>query len=93
MLLNPTPKSAPDYASELSRLTSEGWVVQSDGPSGAQLIGPKKMRKADQAAAILGAALIIFFWALGLILIVAAAIDYLAFTKPPTKFLARPATA
>ncbi len=74
---------------QVAALTKAGWKIISDGQSGVQLEGPKKMKGLDVAAAVLGAALLLVAWPIGLVLIVVAVLDYLIFTKAETKFISR----
>jgi hypothetical protein len=77
------------HEAELDQLIKEGWKIVSDGPSGVQLSGPKKMHGADQLCLVFG---ILTFWiyGLGFIFIVIAMLDYWFMTKPEMKFLRRP---
>jgi len=75
------------YRSELKQALAAGWILLSEGPSGAQLELPKKMRTQTQVALILGVVLL-FAYGLGLILIIVALIDY-AIQKKETKFVSR----
>lgn len=77
------------YSDVLQKLTAAGWEVVTDGPSGAQLRGKKKMAKNDVGAAVLGAGLMLFSPALGAFLIIIAVLDFLLLTKPPMHFLSR----
>ncbi|HEX2101318.1 MAG TPA: hypothetical protein VHF69_11665 [Candidatus Synoicihabitans sp.] len=86
----PPPVPATEsYDSFLQSLVKAGWVVTSEGPSGAQLTGRKRMRGLDQLALVGGAVLVIFFWPVGLFLMLLAVIDYTLLTKAPTHFLSR----
>ncbi len=69
-------------------LVQSGWKVVSDGPTGIQLEGPKKMRGLDKLCLAIG---ILTFWlyGLGLIFIFLALVDYAFLTKPETKFIPR----
>ncbi len=68
-------------------LVRSGWKIVSDGPSGVQLEGPKKMKMQTAVALVLGVFLI-FVYGIGLIVVAFALIDY-AMTKPQTKFIPR----
>lgn len=74
---------------QVAALVKQGWRIVSDGPSGVQLEGPKKMKGLDQGAAILGGVLLIVAWPIGLLLIACALLDYWLLTKPETRFIAR----
>lgn len=76
------------YRFRLAQEINDGWIVVSEGPSGAQLKKPKEMRSADQIMMIIGF-VGLFLYGLGTILIIAALLDYLFFTDEETKFLAR----
>lgn len=76
---------------ELNQLLGSGWKIVSDGPSGVQLEGPKKMRTLDQLCFAGGVVLCFLIAPLGILLVLVAIVDYAAFTKPPRQFI--PATA
>ena len=82
------PVIAPPFDAQLAAHLRAGWQIVSDGPSGVQLQGPKKMAGLDQAALVLG---VLTFWiyGIGFIFIAIALIDYLVFTKRPLVFLPR----
>jgi hypothetical protein len=84
----PFANAAPSYAGALKKLTSEGWAVVSEGPSGAQLRGPKQMRALDKWGIGIGVPLIVL-WGVGLLLIAAGLIDYALLTPRREYFLSR----
>ena len=59
----------------------------SEGPSGAQMELPKKMKGQTKGALVIGF-LLILAWGFGIIIIIAALIDY-AMQKKQTKFISR----
>lgn len=77
------------FTTELNQHTSKGWVVISEGPSGAQLEKPRAMKPVDKLALVVGV-LTLPFAGVGLIFIIAAVLDYVFFTKAESKFLDRP---
>lgn len=77
------------YPEMLAKLTSDGWQLVSEGPSGAQLKKPKKMKTLDSLCAIAGVVLLFFLWPLGLLLILIAVLDLLFFTKEQSHYLSR----
>ena len=85
------PAAGGTFDQQLDRLLASGWKVKTDGPTGVQLIGPKKMRLLDKLALGFGV-LTFWFYGLGIFFIVIALIDYAAFTKPAEQFLRRPTT-
>lgn len=85
-----TPPLA-DFETTLKQRLREGWTVKSDGPSGVQLVKPKKMRPLDTVALVLGAVCLFLMPALGLFLFAVVAFDYFLMTPAPkTEFLVRP---
>lgn len=74
------------YKEQLAERIKNGWTVISEGPSGAQLVGEKKMRVLDKACLAFG---ILTFWiyGIGVFFIIIALIDYWLLTKKPTYFL------
>jgi hypothetical protein len=76
------------YTHQLKGALAEGWIMLSEGPSGAQLELPKKMKTQTKVALVVGFLLVFLFWWLGLIVIGAALIDY-AMQKKQTKFISR----
>jgi hypothetical protein len=77
------------YSETLAKLTADGWQLVTDGPSGAQLKKPKKMRTLDSVCAVIGVVCLFFAWPLGLLLILIAILDFAFFTKERTHFLSR----
>ena len=75
------------YRAELRAALAEGWVLLSEGPSGAQLELPRRMKTQTKIALVLGF-LLVLAWGFGLIIVAAALIDY-ALQKKETKFIAR----
>lgn len=71
----------------MKELLEQGWRVTSDGPQGTQLEAPKKIKTREIFTALCGVVLIPFF-GLGLLVIVAVVIDYHR-RKPETKFIFR----
>lgn len=69
-------------------LVNEGWKIVSDGPSGTQLEGPKKMKGLDKVCFVFG---VLTFWVygIGFFFMLIAGIDYWFLTKAETKFIAR----
>lgn len=76
-----------DYSQILRELLTDGWTVQSEGPSGAQLVGHKRARLQTKVAIVVGAVLLLA-WGIGLIVLIFAFVDY-AMTKPRAYFLDR----
>ena len=68
-------------------MTSRGWQVVSDGPSGVQLVGKKRLKTQTKIAYAVGF-LTVPVYGVGLVILTAAFIDQLM-TKPPTIFLSR----
>jgi len=83
-----TEKPALPIEQQLTALVAAGWKIVSDGPSGVQLVGPKKMQSLDKICLAVG---LLTFWiyGIGLFFMALAALDYWIFTKAPTKFIAR----
>jgi hypothetical protein len=81
------PVVPPKFDEQLRAYLRDGYEVVSDGPSGVQLRGPKKMRRQTKVAMILGAVLTLAY-GIGLVLLLFAMIDH-AMAKPPTVFLPR----
>ena len=75
------------YTRQLKGALAEGWIMISEGPSGAQLELPKKMKTQTKVALVVGFFLL-FLWGLGAIVMIAALIDY-AMQKKQTKFISR----
>ena len=87
-LTNSVPESSDEkYTRLLKAALAEGWIMISEGPSGAQLELPKKMKTQTKVALVLGFFLL-FLWGLGVIVMIAALIDY-AMQKKQTKFISR----
>lgn len=78
---------ALSFDEQLHAHLDKGFKVISDGPTGIQLEGPKKMTGLVQGALIIGG-LLTFVYGIGLIIVVFALIDY-AMAKKPTVFLHR----
>ena len=68
-----------NYRQRLEFMIAQGWELKSEGPSGAQLVGAKKMRTLDRICLWLGI-LTVVFYGVGLIFIIIAMIDYAFFT-------------
>jgi hypothetical protein len=82
------PESAEErYSRQFKEALAQGWVVLSEGPSGAQMELPKKMKTQTKVALVIGLILILL-WGFGFLVIIAALIDY-AMQKKETKFIAR----
>jgi len=81
-------KPQPTFAELVQQYSAAGWQITSDGPSGVQVLGPKKMRTLDSICLILGI-IGLFAYGLGLFLILIAVIDYAYFTKREQRFLQR----
>jgi preprotein translocase subunit SecF len=77
------------YSETLAKLTADKWQVVNEGPSGAQLRQPKKMKTLDTIVLVLGVVCLFFAWPLGLLFIVLALLDLAFFTKERTHFLSR----
>jgi hypothetical protein len=75
------------YTRQLKGALAEGWIMLSEGPSGAQLELPKRMKTQTKVALVVGFFLL-FLWGLGAIVMIAALIDY-AMQKKQTKFVSR----
>lgn len=73
------------YPGALKHLVNDGWEVVSEGPSGAQLKKPKKMKTQTKVAMLVGAVLV-FAWGIGVLVILFALIDY-AMQKDESYFL------
>lgn len=78
-----------NYSETLARLTADKWQVVNEGPSGAQLKQPKKMKPLDTACAAIGVVCLFFAWPIGVLLIGVAVLDLVFFTKERTHFLSR----
>lgn len=78
-----------NYSETLAKLLNNKWQMVSEGPSGAQLKLPKKMKTLDSICAIIGVVCLFFLWPLGLLLILIAILDFAFFTKEQTFFLSR----
>lgn len=78
----------PTVEAQVAEAVNAGWRIVSDGPSGVQLVGPKKMQALDKICLVVG---LLTFWiyGIGLFFMALAALDYWIFTKAPTKFIAR----
>jgi hypothetical protein len=88
-LTNTVPEGAEEkYTRQLKGALAEGWIMLSEGPSGAQLELPKKMKTQTKVALVVGFFLLFLFWGLGAIVMIAALIDY-AMQKKQTKFISR----
>ena len=74
--------------SQVADAVKAGWKIVSDGPSGVQLVGPKKMQSLDKICLAVG---LLTFWiyGIGLFFMALAALDYSIFTKAPMQFIAR----
>ena len=88
-----TPAPVVNYDAVLQELVGKKWEMVSEGPSGAQLKGPKKMRMLDKGCLVLGAALLLFQPIVGAILVAVALVDFAFLTKQPTHFLSRESPA
>lgn len=77
------------YPAALETALAAGWVMVSEGPSGAQLRKPKQMRGLDKACLIAGMICFFFLWPVGLVLVLLAVLDYAFLTKERTAFLSR----
>lgn len=89
MLIGTSTASGPlGYSDALAKALNRGWVMVSEGPSGAQLRKPKKMSSLDKVCLGLGIPLL-FLFGVGLILILVAVLDYAFFTKEKTAFISR----
>jgi hypothetical protein len=88
---NPDAKeeAAAAYQAEIAKWVDARWEVVSDGPTGVQLRGPRKLKVIDLICFIVGLPAIVF-WGLGLILIGLGLIDHFVLTQRATKFLPRP---
>jgi hypothetical protein len=77
---------ASNYKARLAAMLAAGWTMKSEGPSGAQLEGEKKMSKLDKACLWFG---ILTFWiyGFGVLFILIALLDFWFMTKKPTYFL------
>jgi hypothetical protein len=79
------------YQRQVAYYLSHGWIVLSEGSTGAQLQGPKEMSIATILCLVFGALLLVA-WGTGLILIIAALIGH-ALKKPKTLFISRNAAS
>lgn len=75
------------YQKSLKEALGKGWIMISEGPSGAQLELPKRMKGQTKGAIIVGI-LLVFLYGIGVIIIAAALIDY-AMQKKETQFISR----
>lgn len=73
------------YPGALKRLIENGWEMVSEGPSGAQLKKPKKMRTQTKVVLWIGVVLLVAA-GLGVLFIILALLDY-AMQKDQTYFL------
>ncbi len=82
------PIPAQPIEQQIAALVKGGWKIVSDGPSGVQLVGPKKMQSLDKICLAVG---LLTFWiyGIGLFFMALAALDYWIFTKAPMQFIAR----
>lgn len=86
----PSAKSAPpSYQQILAKLTSEGWQVVTEGPSGAQLKWTRKMMTQTRIVLVLGGVCLLFYWPAAIFFIAVATFDYFVFTKERDHFLDR----
>jgi len=84
----PVPTSDPQYKEILQGLTSTGWVVVSEGPSGVQVRRPRVMRASTKFFFVIGIVGLLAY-GLGIIMIILALMDYYVLTKEETYFLNR----
>ena len=77
------------FEEAVAAYTEAGWEILSDGPAGVQMRAPKQMRALDKGAFAVGFILLFLAWPIGVILMLAAGIDY-AMMKPETRFFPRP---
>jgi hypothetical protein len=75
------------YTRELKAAVSDGWIMLSEGPSGAQMELPKTMRTQTKVGLVAGF-LLLFVYGVGVIVLIAAVIDY-AIQKKNTRFISR----
>ena len=81
--------TATEYVEDaLHKYVQAGWEITSDGPSGVQLVSPKKMMGLDKCCLVAGI-LTVWVYGFGLILIGIALIDYAVLTKRESKLLVR----
>lgn len=76
------------YDAALRQITTRGWIMVAEGPSGAQLREPKKMTGQNKACLVLGALLLIV-WGVGLLLILLVVIQHYMLQKERNHFLSR----
>jgi hypothetical protein len=81
--------AAVTYDVALQGALKSGWIMVSEGPSGAQLKKPKKMRGLDKLCLLAGVAVGLFNVIVGGFLILIAVVDYAVLTKDRTQFLSR----
>lgn len=81
-------KPKPTVDEQVAAAVKEGYQIASDGPTGIQLVKPKKMTLGDKLCLIFGV-LTCWIFGIGLFFILIAALDYWFFTKAKTKFIAR----
>jgi hypothetical protein len=97
--ISPIPEhsQAKTHAQQVAEYTAAGWTILSDGHSGTQLQGPKKMKFLD-AACMFGGVLLCVLGApvigagafvIGAIMVIIALIDYGLLTKRQQVYLAR----
>lgn len=85
MILNCEPTS---FNGRLSHALETGWIVISDGPSGAQLKIPKRMSRGQRQGIVAGVVLLILF-GIGLIFILISILNFTYFTDEKTQFIPR----
>lgn len=80
------PTTPATYTEILTKLTSDKWQLVAEGPSGAQL---KKPKPTSVLPFVLGLLLLLLWWPIGILILIAAVIQYAILTKEPTYFLSR----
>jgi len=92
-----TSLTEAEVPSEVRIWMSKGWTIVPSERRGFVLAGEKKMRSLDKIGLTVGVVLLVGFLMgfmllglLGVLLIVAALLDYKFNTKPPTKFFPEP---
>ncbi|MGH8016931.1 MAG: hypothetical protein ACREIA_01360 [Opitutaceae bacterium] len=85
------PAADPEvgYKAGLRRALDKGWVVVADGPSGAQLAGPRKVRLLTWVFGVGGVALAVFFNLFAGLLFIALSLGNHAMSPRDTRYLPR----
>lgn len=74
------------YQTILQKCVADGWIVESEGPSGAQLRKLKAMSLGQKTLMVIGF-FGLFIYGIGILLILAVIVEFTVFTKAPRHFL------